>query len=182
MMEQTTLSHIINHLWPEDTTSDQHRVYAVLDGARDTQIEPMVRASQLPHDCLYYAPLSDDLRAAAPHIVELAADADFTRQLLQQGWGKSWGIFLITCLPTNLATVRHNCRKMNFVLGPSGQKMLFRYYDPRVLRTYLPTCTLDEVQTVFGPVKEIIMEGEKATLLHRFQHGEQGSKATLYNV
>ncbi|VAW84294.1 hypothetical protein MNBD_GAMMA16-878 [hydrothermal vent metagenome] len=40
-------------------------------------------------------------------------------------------------------TVRHNCRKLNFVLWSSGQKMLFHYYDSRVLRTYLSTCTLE---------------------------------------
>ncbi len=59
--------------------------------------------------------------------------------------------------------------------------MLFHYYDSRVFHTYLPTCTLDEVQTVFGPIKGIIIEGEKA-LLYRLQYSEQGSKAIFYIV
>ena len=47
--------------------------------------------------------------------------------------------------------------------------MLFRYYDPRVLRVYLPTCNFDELQTVFGPVMHFIQEGEVPTELLRFQ-------------
>lgn len=181
-MQQTTLDNITQQLWPPNPAAEKRRVYAILDGARDARITPMVRASRLPHDCLYYEPLSDALRAAAPHIIELTTDADFTRQLLQQGWGQSWGVFLITHAPATLATVRHNCRKLTLVQDPSGQRLLFRYYDPRVLRTYLPTCTLAEIQTVFGPVKQMIMEGDKTSLLHRFKHDAQGSKAEIFEI
>ena len=181
-MQQTTLDNIIQRLWPLHHAAEKRRVYTILDGARDARITPMVRASRLLHDCLYYEPLTDDLRTAAPHIIELTADADFTRQLLQQGWGQSWGIFLITHAPATLTTVRHNYRKLTLVQDPTGQRLLFRYYDPRVLRTYLPTCTLAEIQTVFGPVKQMIMEGDKANLLHSFKHDEHGSQAEIFEV
>lgn len=181
-MEQARLDNIMQRLWPQNTASSPNRVYAVLDGARDTQIAPLVSNSQRPHDCLYYPPLSDALYAAAPHIVELNAQAAFTQQLLQRAWGNSWGIFLVTDSFINLATVRHTCRKLNIVLGAKGERLLFRYYDPRVMRNYLPTCTHDEVNTVFGPIKAMVMEGEQAALLHRFQHNEQGNKAEVCRV
>ena len=37
---------------------------------------------------------------------------------------------------------------------------MFRFYDPRVLRVYLPTCTGDEAEEFFGPVPEILAESE----------------------
>jgi hypothetical protein len=36
--------------------------------------------------------------------------------------------------------------------------MVFRYYDPRVLRAYLPTCSIGELRTVFGPIECFWME------------------------
>lgn len=180
-MEQARIDNIVKLLWPTEMPVEERQVYAILDGARDEQIERMVRSSNLPHDCLYLEPLSDSLRAAAPHLVALKPDALFTRQVLNVGWGKSWGIFLATYPPATLTAVRHNYRKLNIVEDPLGQKVFFRYYDPRVLRIYLPTCTRDEVRSVFGPVKEIIMEGVKPTLLHRFQH-MQGNQAILHTV
>lgn len=161
---------------------EDRRVYAILDGARDERIEPMVSSCKQPHECLYNEPLTDNMRAAAPHIVELDSDAEFTQQLITLGWGQSWGIFLVTYPPVTLTTVRKNFRKINIVQEPSGEMVFFRYYDPRVMRTYLPTCTPDEVQFVFGPVKEILMEGEDASKLQCFIHTERGDKVEVYNV
>jgi hypothetical protein len=47
------------------------------------------------------------------------------------------------------------------VSGAEGRKLYFRFYDPRVLRVYLPTCTTDERSTFFGPVTCFLMEGEE---------------------
>src|SRR5439155_1286760 len=42
----------------------------------------------------------------------------------------------------------------------------FRFYDPRVLRIYLPTCNAAEQQFVFGPVLRFLCEeAEPSTLL-----------------
>ena len=46
------------------------------------------------------------------------------------------------------------------VTDESGRKLLFRYYDPRVLPIYLPTCTNDELTTIFGPVDRFVTETE----------------------
>ena len=50
----------------------------------------------------------------------------------------------------------------------SGRILIFRYYDPRVLRVYLPTCRLDELQTVFGPVTSYLVESENGDGLIEF--------------
>jgi hypothetical protein len=47
--------------------------------------------------------------------------------------------------------------------------MLFRYYDPRVLRAFLPTCTLEEANTFFGPVDAFVAEGHAGESLLRFR-------------
>jgi hypothetical protein len=47
--------------------------------------------------------------------------------------------------------------------------MLFRYYDPRVMRTYLPTCNSDELAAIFGPVDSFLVEDESGESILRFQ-------------
>ena len=51
--------------------------------------------------------------------------------------------------------------------------MLFRFYDPRVMRMYLPTCTAEELAIVFGPVGAYLLEGQdpKALLRLSLQKG-----------
>jgi hypothetical protein len=50
--------------------------------------------------------------------------------------------------------------------------MVFRYYDPRVLRVYLPTCNAEELATVFGPIETFWTEGsDPATLLEFHRDG-----------
>jgi hypothetical protein len=46
--------------------------------------------------------------------------------------------------------------------------MLFRYYDPRVLRVYLPTCVTSELRTVFGPIDCFWTEAERSEKMLEF--------------
>ena len=51
-----------------------------------------------------------------------------------------------------------------------GVRMLFRFYDPRVLRTYLPTCVSDELNQVFGPVEYFVTEAEESATVLEFRN------------
>ncbi len=52
--------------------------------------------------------------------------------------------------------------------------MYFRFYDPRVLRIFLPTCDRSQILEFFGPVKIFICEDEdpEHILLFSHQNGE----------
>jgi hypothetical protein len=48
----------------------------------------------------------------------------------------------------------------------AGEKLYFRFYDPRSLRVLLPTLTLTEQQRFLGPVKRWLVEdGNEGELL-----------------
>jgi len=51
--------------------------------------------------------------------------------------------------------------------------MVFRYYDPRVLRVYLPTCVRSELRTVFGPIERFWTEGENPDKMLEFRFRER---------
>lgn len=49
--------------------------------------------------------------------------------------------------------IRKHFRQFLMVKDEAGKKYRFRFYGPRVLRTFLPSCTHEEPQQFFGPVE-----------------------------
>lgn len=135
--------------------------FAVLDGASVNNLLPKLFALELAHVCLFRGELKPDMQEVAPYLVQLTAGSEFTEWLLREGWGKHWGIFIVA--PADLLTLRQHLRKFLTVHDEKGNPMLFRYYDPRVLRTYLPTCNSEELTQIFGTVASYILEAEVST-------------------
>lgn len=73
-------------------------------------------------------------------------------------WGKNWGIFAQT--QASLNEMRKHFRSLLTVYDETGKPLLFRYYDPRVFFTYLPTCTTAEIESFFGSVGYYLFESE----------------------
>jgi hypothetical protein len=145
---------ILRVLWPEGEKS-KLGVWAVLDCARDARIYRALLESRLEFRCLYSGKLPRALEMVAPHLVELFPKNRLSAALLDEGWGQGWGVFLKIEDPANL---RHHLRKFLKVRDEEGRRLLFRYYDPRVLRAYLPTCTPEELKQIFGPIDSFFVE------------------------
>lgn len=143
---------LLRHLWPD---GDDERVFAILDGARDPRIHPAVTRSGLAYQCLYAGALDPVLARAAPYLVQLRREAPLARELVQR-WGDAWGIHLRSS--AGLPALHRHFRRFLRVKDEAGKTLIFRYYDPRVLRPYLPTCTEAELDFVFGPVQRFIVE------------------------
>jgi hypothetical protein len=139
---------------------EEQSTYAVLDGASIPDLLERLAAAPEEHACLYRGALHPELAARAPYLVKLRADGEFTRKVLTEGWGAHWGVFAITA--TGFEALRRHFRTFLRVRGPEGQVLYFRWYDPRVLRLYLPTCSAMEIAQVFGPVQCYVCEGESA--------------------
>lgn len=158
-------------LWPP---TDRRRAgevplsaYALLDAARDERIfDGLLKyQEELEFDSLYQGQLAEDLAEVAPYLVRLEPGHPFTDWLLDCAWGESWGIFVQARL--DLDEVRRHLRKFTVVWTESGQSMIFRFYDPRVLRLFLPTCPAEDLTKFFGPLHRLIVEdADPATALH----------------
>ncbi len=171
---QHDIETIQQQLWQANSNGQVPMVYVILDGARDKQIERIVRLGELKSACLYEGKLTFKMAIAAPYLVRLEKDHPQTIEIIKKGWGNSWGIFAITYQGATHINVRHNCRKIARVKGPNGKNLVFRYYDPRVLRTYITQCDINDAEKVFGPISEFIVEGEQHNTMHRFKRVESG--------
>lgn len=143
-------------LWREG--EDKH-VYVILDGAQnDNLLDVMDGAEGLEYECLFVQKLEPDMAQIAPYLIHLTEDSAFTQWLLDQGWAQNWGIFLTS--ERDLPGVWRHMRQHAKVVDPQGKALYFRFYDPRVLAAFLPTCDSTQLAEFFGPVQAFVAEQE----------------------
>lgn len=143
-------------------------VFAVLDGASVPGLLDKLYGPVRPEfECLYRGELKPDMAEVAPYLIRLEPGSEFTAWVLTEGWGQHWGVFAVT--PVDLRAIRMHLRRFLKVHDAEGKPLYFRYYDPRVLRAYLPTCNAAELAEFFGPVARFVMEGEQPEQLLQFR-------------
>jgi hypothetical protein len=160
-------------LWPEESLRPVN-VWAVLDAARDNRIHDLVSRCYRENCCLLAGDLTPQLERSAPYLLHVSPRDSVTDSLLELGWGDAWGVFLQS--DTSIGTLRRHLRTLLRVEDESGRYLLFRYYDPRVLRVYLPTCRPGELKTIFGAsIMNLRMETEDPTSIVSFEIDEKGA-------
>lgn len=141
-------------------------LFAVLDAARDPLVLARLLHCKETYQSLYEGMPGQQLAAFAPYLVSLPAGSGFLDTLVREGWGKSWGVYLTS--DQSFKEVRKHLRRFLLVKTDGGEKLYFRYYDPRVLRVFLPTCNASELPRFFGPTRAFLIEGEEPDFL-RFE-------------
>ncbi|WP_295458296.1 DUF4123 domain-containing protein [uncultured Thiodictyon sp.] len=166
MIDQTQVQALQHRL------AGEQEIYALLDGAALPNLLALLSEHRLTHCCLLPGELEPELVIAAPYLVQLPAGCAFLELFLMQGLGRHWGILATT--DADFRTLRMHLRQFLSVWDPNGQPLFFRYYDPRVLRIYLPTCQADELHTLFGPVTAFYAESADADTIIRFTVADTG--------
>lgn len=155
-------------------------LFALLDAARDPRVLALLLESKEEFQSLYEGPQGDALAQFAPYLVGLPKESPLLETVAREGWGKSWGVYLTCDLP--FKEVRKHFRHFLMAKLPDGRQVYFRFYDPRALRVYLPTCTAEEARSFFGPVKYYLMEGEMPESALSFAPGAQGAEMAAFSL
>ena len=156
MSSHPDINQISDHLF----TYPDHNVFAIIDGASANGLQSQLKINPCESCCLFSGELPPELHKAAPFLIKFEHPDPLLAWLLQ-GWGKHYGIYATVVKTIGFKAVRKHFRTFLLVDAPDQSKMYFRYYDPRILRVYLPTCNPDEAKIVFGPVHSYICEGEQ---------------------
>ena len=152
---------------------DFQPLYVLLDASREPSVLKVILESKEEYQSLYEGAQGAQLAHFAPYLVRVPQESALLDTLVHQAWSKSWGVFLTSDTP--LKDLRTHFRHFLTVKLPDGQQVYFRYYDPRVLRLFLPTCLPEETNQFFGPVKHFLIEADDpATALH-FTRGPNGA-------
>jgi hypothetical protein len=84
----------------------------------------------------------------APYLAQ--ADEALVGWIAETLWARPWGLFAVA--EADLRAVRKHFRKFLMVQDPEGEAMYFRYYDPRVIKTFLFSCNEEELAEFYGPL------------------------------
>jgi hypothetical protein len=155
-------------------------VFGLLDAARDRRILPALKASGEQYQSLYEGPKGEELAEVAPYLVLLPAGSALLQALTEQFWGASFGVYLTSRLP--FPEVRKHFRRLMIVKSEEDKKLYFRFYDPRVLRVYLPACGPSDGATFFGPVNHFFIESEDPSNYFRFGLTPKGIQQDLIHT
>jgi hypothetical protein len=148
-------------------------LYALLDASREPSVLKVILESKEEHQSLLEGPQGAQLAHFAPYLIRVPQKSALLDTLVQQAWSKSWGVFLTCDKP--LKDLRTHFRHFLTVKLPDGSQVYFRYYDPRVLRLFLPTCLPEEINQFFGPIKQFLLEAEDPQLALHFTRGPKGA-------
>ncbi len=161
--ERTALSS-----WAARQLEQGKHVYAVADAARNRDMAFDARDRYgLNIRWLFSDNVSNNMAEVAPYLVDIAFSPEQNGHGYLKQWsahqGRSIGILLLTTADAGL-TWRH-LRQVFVVTDEARRSYYFRFYDPRVLRTFLPACSGAEAREFFGPVEQILVEAESASRL-----------------
>jgi len=146
--------------------TERTNVYAILDGASIADLRIRLYESSPPHYCLFRGELPPDVQEAAPYLVGLIDGSPFTEWMLDESFGNHWGIYAHS--KHSITEMRRHFRGLINVHDEAGNPMIFRYYDPRVLTSFLPTCDAEQLQTFFGKIDIYFAEDRDGTMLSSF--------------
>ncbi len=147
-------------------------LYGVFDAAASDAVLPGLAGAGTPFLSLFEERGEPVLAAAAPHLLELDPDRPWARRALETGWGVAWSIYLEA--PMDLEGVRTQLRRLLTAQLPDGRKVMFRFYDPRVLSLYLPSCLPGELAAFFGPIKAFYAFREDENVVDVFARDSDG--------
>lgn len=146
------------------------RVYAIADAARDPLL---ARAGfemfGLERYSLFPSRTSPQMTAVAPYLIPVPFGPRYPFResgfldLWADRLGGSGGI-LLGCA-ADLRDVWEHLREVFLVSDEGGNEFYFRYYDPRVLRGFLPSLTGAEARQFFGPVRRFYAEADSGAEL-----------------
>jgi pSer/pThr/pTyr-binding forkhead associated (FHA) protein len=155
-------------------------LFAILDAARDPKVLEVLRNCDQPYQSLYEGVKGEVLAEFAPYLVEVSPKSTLIETLVGEAWGNSWGIFLTSTI--GFKETRRHFRHFLLVQTEDGRELYFRFYDPRVLRVFLSTCTPQETSAFFGRIGCYLLEGEKQTELLQFTKTGAGALHRITSV
>ena len=134
-------------------------LFAVLDAARGPRVLEVLHESVEEYQSLYEGMQGEALARQAPYLVRVPKGSRLSEQLVLEGWGNAWRIYLTCQRP--FKEVRSQLRRLLMVANDqTGERMFFRFYDPQMLRLFLPTCAVRQKEQIFGEIRAFLVENK----------------------
>ncbi len=133
-------------------------LFTVFDAARLGNALTEARQLNPDNASLYTGRSADLLADYAPYLFSFDPQSAFSKWFFANGWSNAWGIFCQTAVSGQ--ELHRHFRRFLLVELEGGKPIYFRFYDPRVLRQFLPTCNAYQLRDFFGPIHYFWVEDD----------------------
>lgn len=147
--------------------------YAVLDAARDYSAVAMARIVSPHYQSLFEGDRGERLDDVAAHLFQADDRGNVARITLCGAAPGEFGVFLES--RADFVTIRkHLRRRLSVIRERDGKRVFFRFYDPRVMRSFLPACAVDEAAAFLGPIDIVRVQDEEPGFVLTFERRGPG--------
>jgi hypothetical protein len=171
---------VADFLW-DQAEKKMCNLYAIVDSARNEEIYKYFLTDNITYRSLFQGKMDVKLFGVSGFLVKCRKDSIVFNWLTTEALGDSCSIFFIT--KAHFEEVFRHLQKFNRVYLEDDDIVYFRYYDPRILRLYLPSCNNKEIRAFFGEIESFFMESENPDILTEFQRYSAGwsDRLVIYN-
>lgn len=137
--------------------------FVILDAARMDGLIFKAKELNERHSCLYEGDSEKFLGTVAPWMFKLDRDSEFSDWILKEDLHKNWGMVIIKSIDGK--ALYNHLRKFLIINTDQEKELYFRFYEPKVLQAFLPTCDAEHLHEFFGPIISFIVESDEGSVL-----------------
>ena len=174
---ETPLAHLQQYL-----RSLADELMVLIDSAYEPRFESLFRERQVMARDLTQSLPQFQTATFRPWLISLRGADWLHEKIIRTYWGKGRCVFLTS--PRSMSEVASYCLRLlletRHVCNGSG----LRFYDPRMLRTMLPECTMEQLRQLFGPITSYFVESQlpHTGLLFSWQQGELAATSVRFGT
>ncbi len=157
----------------EQAKKEECQLYGIIDSARNEDVFRYLISGNATYQSLLEGTMDVHSFGASGFLVECKKDSLLFNWMTTEAWGDSCCIFFTSKSPFEELFI--HLQQFNRVYIEDEDVVLFRYYDPRVLRVYLPTCNHNEIETFFGDIKTFFAEDKDPSEVITFSKASDSS-------
>jgi hypothetical protein len=170
---------VADFLWNQ-TESNICNLYAIVDSALNEEIFRYFLISNIRYRSLYQGTVDQQSWGVSGFLVECKKESELFKWMTTKAWGNSCSVFFTS--RSSFDDLFKHFQKFNRVYLEDDEVVLFRYYDPRVLRIYLPTCNRYEIETFFGEINSFLVESYNPGEIMIFRKDEIRGSSMKINI
>ena len=153
----------------ERVEKEDCNLYGIVDSARNDEVFRYLVTGDVKYKSLFEDTMDVQSYGVSGFLVECKKESPLFQWMTTEAWGDSCCIFFTS--KSSFDVLFSHFQKFNRVYLEEDDVVLFRFYDPRVLRTYLPTCNRFEIETFFGEVHSFFAESNDSEVINVFRKG-----------
>ncbi len=133
------------------------RLFCMIDSARNPYTIPhLVMALTRAADCLFSGNAKQELGDQTAWVADVTDDRATLEALLDEGYGKGMLSFAFSALDLR-AFITH-LKKFTKIRDAKGTEHFFRFYDPKVMRQYVPVFNETQHKAFFAGLTSAMFE------------------------